>query len=315
MKKLKIVFMGTPGFAVGVLESLVGAGCDVVGVVTAPDRPAGRGRQLMQSAVKDYVVGCSALSGALIMQPEKLREEGFLEELRGLGADLFIVVAFRMLPEVVWAMPRCGTFNLHASLLPDYRGAAPINWAIMNGEVRTGVTTFFLNDKIDCGEVILQRECDILPVDNVGTLHDKLMEIGSGLVVETVGAIANGSVQTRAQALHEIAEKSAPKLFKPMMELVVEEGTDVLVLHNKVRGLSPYPAAWTVVRCGGRSEVTAKVFVTHVEYCDSALCGEWQTDGSTYLRVGAIGGWLYVDELQPQNKKRMSVVDFLRGWR
>ncbi len=336
-RNLRIVFMGTPLFASEVLEELLRQEFNVVGVVTAPDRPAGRGRELKCSAVKESVLKISELGGVQIpiLQPEKLREGAFLSELEALAADLFIVVAFRMLPQVVWAMPSCGTFNLHASLLPEYRGAAPINWAIINGETKSGVTTFFLNEEIDCGSVILQRECDILPSDNVGTLHDKLLEIGKGLVVETVEAIAAQSYVLKPQLFSDgegsggaMAQlKPAPKLFKGDMELDFTQSAQAL--HNKIRGLSPYPTAWGMI-CGtgvvdgvDKEDVRAKFYTTHVEQYGAGECdcvdsvsqNHWQSDGKSYLRLRTQGGWLYVDELQPENKKRMATADFLRGWR
>lgn len=354
-KDLRIVFMGTPEFAVGILQALVESEHNVVGVVTTVDKPAGRGRQLRTSAVKDYVLGldCSTpcgegvscgegeknsekngsaencsdevssatsspvYAGIKLMQPEKLRDEAFLGELRELEADLFIVVAFRMLPEVVWAMPKLGTFNLHASLLPDYRGAAPINWAIMNGDTRSGVTTFMLNHEIDCGGILMQRECAINPSDNVEDLYNRLMQIGEGLVIETVEGLAKGEIKPMVQNENAEVMRPAPKLFKDIMELVFDAETSVLTLHNKVRGLSPYPAAWVVVRAENKAEITAKIFRTHteIEEVASELVGVWQTDGGGYLRLGLKDGWLYIDELQPQNKKRMPIVDFLRGWR
>lgn len=323
--------MGTPDFAVGVLRSLVENGCDVVGVVTVPDKPAGRGRQLKMSAVKEFIVNyndslvadsanfeneSASREPIKLLQPEKLRSEEFLAKLTDLNADLFIVVAFRMLPEIVWAMPRLGTFNLHASLLPNYRGAAPINWAIMNGEVKTGVTTFMLNHEIDCGAVLFREECAIEPHDNFESLYIKLMKIGEQLVLKTVSAISAGEVTPIAQDIFE-AVKAAPKLFKETMELTFDERTTVEMVHNKVRGLSPYPAAWVKIDAEGKSPIVSKIFTTHIEKDDALQCdiGVWQTDSKTYLRVSALGGWLYIDELQPQNKKRMLVVDFLRGWR
>ncbi len=333
-RDLRIVFMGTPQFASEVLEELCAQNYNIVGVVTAPDRPAGRGREMKCSAVKDSVLKINELTGVNIpiLQPEKLRNEEFISELEALQADLFIVVAFRMLPKIVWQMPRLGTFNLHASLLPEYRGAAPINWAIINGETKTGVTTFFLNEEIDCGSVILQHECDIQPSDNVGVLHDKLLAIGKNLVVDTVEVIASENYELRPQSDARIDElKAAPKLFKGDMELDFSGKCEAEHLHNKVRGLSPYPAAWGIISGRGvvegidKEDVRAKVYVTHTESIDSdttGLCTStqgqeqlWYSDGKTFLRLKTRTKWLYIDELQPENKKRMSIADFLRGWR
>ncbi len=311
--------MGTPDFAVGILQKLIETNHNVVGVVTVPDKPAGRGRQLRTSAVKDYVMSLDSPTPIKLMQPEKLRSEEFHAELKELNADLFIVVAFRMLPEVVWAMPRLGTFNLHGSLLPDYRGAAPINWVIMNGDTKTGVTTFLLNHEIDCGKILAKQECEIAPDDNVEIVHDNLRAIGADLVVETVSQIAEGTAQPIYQNVQENTQnvRPAPKLFKEMMELTFSETTTVQELHNKVRGLSPYPAAWAVISPENKEAVTSKIFRSHIEPSDNIAIevGTWQTDGKSYIRVAALGGWLYIDELQPQNKKRMAAVDFLRGWR
>lgn len=326
--------MGTPGFAVGALSALVDGGYNVVGVVTTPDRQSGRGRQFTKCAVAQYVEKCNEQSQKQItlLQPEKLRDQQFIGSLSALNAELFIVVAFRMLPQVVWAMPKLGTFNLHASLLPNYRGAAPINWAIMNGETKTGVTTFFLNEKIDCGAVIDQVEVDILPTDNAETLHDKLLEVGSALILDSVDRIARGGLKLVAQPQSEAEGRAAPKIFKEHCELTFN--CSATEAHNKVRGLSPYPAAWCEISNAqmpqgtSKESVTAKIFITHTELdieIDSAnsplsdsievAVAEWQTDSKTYLRVRTTDGWLYIDELQPQNKKRMATIDFLRGWR
>lgn len=329
-RDLKIVFMGTPDFASHILRRLIEGGYDVCGVVTVPDRLAGRGRQLTPSAVKNYLLELNeqraknqnddtvTKSPIVLMQPEKLRDEEFHSQLRALDADLFIVVAFRMLPEVVWSMPRLGTFNLHASLLPDYRGAAPINHVIINGETKTGVTTFFLNDKIDCGEIIERVEVAIASDDNAGSLHDKLMAVGGDLVVRTVDAIASREIQTLPQPSAENLSKSAPKIFKDYCQLDFD--VPVEALHNKVRGLSPYPAAWCVIdgaMVDGKlkESITAKIFKSHYSIDNQNIeCGSWQSDGRTYLAVRGRDGWLYIDLLQPQSKKQMAVADFLRGW-
>lgn len=324
-RDLKIVFMGTPDFAAHILQRLVDGRYNIAAVVTVPDRPAGRGRQLTPSAVKNCVTKVNEVrashgeSPIALLQPEKLRSEDFLTELRAIDADLFIVVAFRMLPEVVWSMPRRGTFNLHASLLPHYRGAAPINHAIINGETKTGVTTFFLNDRIDCGEIIERVEVDILDDDNAGTLHDKLMIAGADLVLHTVDRIAQGGLQTIAQSDNENPAKAAPKIFKDFCELNFEDSVENL--HNKVRGLSPYPAAWCEIQgveVDGmvKEAVVAKIFATHYSVDDQKITtGTWKCDAKSYLAVRGLDGWLYIDQLQPQSKKPMAIADFLRGWR
>ncbi len=252
--------MGTPEFAVGPLQALVEGGYKVVAVVTAPDKPAGRGMQLQQSAVKQYAVN----QNITVLQPVKLRDEGFLAELKALEADLFIVVAFRMLPEIVWAMPRLGTFNLHASLLPNYRGAAPINWAIINGDTETGVTTFFINEEIDAGKILLQEKVPILASDNAETLHDKLKSLGSTLVLKTVDGIINNSISAISQnETYDINKFStAPKLFKENTRLDWQKTARRLV--DFVRGLSPYPAAWCELTVDG-NPVAVKIFAAHAE--------------------------------------------------
>lgn len=318
-KNLRIVYMGTPEFAVAPMKVLIDAGYNVVGVVTAADKPAGRGRKLSESAVKQYVVGVNSIRAThgedqiALLQPEKLRDEAWLAQLAALNADLFIVVAFRMLPEIVWSMPRLGTFNLHASLLPLYRGAAPINWAIINGETKTGVTTFFLNAQIDRGEIIEQQEIDIDKSDNAGTLHDKLMKLGSQLVLKTVEAIAQGSVKSRSQIeIHDIKRTSAPKIFKP--DCMINWNSDGISISNKIRGLSPYPAAWTELD-GGR--FSAKIISAHFEP-QSALTvpqvSNVDSDMKTYYRIGCTDGWIYVDTLLPIGKREMPIADFLRGY-
>ena len=241
MKDLRIIFMGTPDFAVATLKALVEEGKNIVGVITAPDKPAGRGRKIQESAVKKY-----AHENRLnVLQPEKLKNPEFVTELKALKADLQVVVAFRMLPEIVWNMPELGTFNLHGSLLPQYRGAAPLNWAVINGETKTGVTTFLLDQKIDTGKIIFKKEIDIWENDTVGTIHDSLMEIGAKLVVETVDALGNGNYKTIAQSeiMDEADIKHAPKIFKE--DCKIDWANDVESVRNLIRGLSPYPAAWS----------------------------------------------------------------------
>lgn len=310
-KNLRIVFMGTPEFAATSLRRLVAEGYNVVAVVTTPDKPAGRGQRMHESDVK---LTAKEL-GLPILQPEKLRDEAFLEALRVLEPDLGIVIAFRMLPEVVWAMPKHGTFNLHASLLPEYRGAAPINWAIINGDKRTGVTTFLLNHEIDKGAIIGQEEVDILPEDNIGTLYDKLMNIGSGLVIETVERIASGNVDPVEQMhIDESTLRPAPKIFKEDGRIDWNRGAEDI--HNLVRGLSPYPAAWSPIFKDGEECGSIKIFTTRVELKAMDVApGTVVTDGRGELRVAASDGWVYIDELQLAGKRRMTTRELLLGWR
>lgn len=324
-KEIRIVYMGTPEFAVGALNELITSGYNVVGAVTVPDKPAGRGRKLSKSAVKEYIEQHNEANEQPIplLQPEKLRDEAFISDLEALKADLFIVVAFRMLPKIVWAMPSLGTFNLHASLLPNYRGAAPINWAIINGEEKSGVTTFFLNEKIDCGAILQQEEVEIKPEYNVENLYNILMEVGSRLTTKSVDMISQGEVSTIEQSQDDSLYKPAPKIFKEDCELSFSAPSESV--HNKVRGLSPYPAAWCkvsgIMNPDGtvREEMTAKILKTHIQEVDSnevlPKAGVWQSDLKSYLRVATQDKWVYVDELQPQNKRKMAISDFLRGWR
>ena len=310
-KSLRIVFMGTPEFAATSLRKLVDEGYNVVAVVTTPDKPAGRGQKLHRSDVK---VVAEEL-GLPILQPERLRDEEFLATLRSYEPDLGVVIAFRMLPEVVWAMPRLGTFNLHASLLPEYRGAAPINWAIMNGETRTGVTTFLLNHEIDKGAIIEQRATDILPEDNIGTLYDKLMLIGSDLVTKTVDRLAEGNYTTIEQMhIDEATLKPAPKIFKEDCRIDWNKGVERV--HNIIRGLSPYPAAWTPLYRDEEECGSMKIFASHIEKCDMSVArGTIRTDGKTYIAIACADGWLYVDDVQLAGKKRLATKDLLLGWR
>lgn len=303
-EQLRIVFFGTPDFAVASLDALINAGANIVAVVTAADKPAGRGRLLQASAVKEYAVS----KGLVLLQPEKMKAPEFLEELRTLNADLQVVVAFRMMPEVVWNMPPMGTINVHGSLLPQYRGAAPINWAIINGDAETGVTTFKLKHEIDTGDILLQERVPILPTDNAGTLHDKLMEAGAMLLVTTVRGLADGT-------LHEIPQSNAghvrhaPKIFKE--HLNINWNLPVAEINNFIRGMSPYPAAFTMLH-----DKSVKIFTAHVlPEIHGAHPGTMQSDNSTYLRFAGADGWVYIDELQLEGKKRMGVVEFLRGYR
>ena len=310
-KDLRIVFMGTPEFASTSLRRLVDEGYNIVAVVTTPDKPAGRGQKMHLSDVK-----LTALNlGLPLLQPEKLRDEEFLAALRALQPDLGIVIAFRMLPEVVWAMPRLGTFNLHASLLPEYRGAAPINWAIINGETRTGVTTFLLNHEIDKGAIIEQEAVDILAEDNIGTLYDKLMNIGSELVVRTVEKVASGGYATIEQMhIDEATLKSAPKIFKDDCKVDwSRSGRDIV---NLVRGLAPYPAAWTPIYREGEECGSIKLFGVRFEADNkTGSVGEVVTDMRTYLGVRCQDGVIYLDDLQLAGKRRMAIKELLLGWR
>lgn len=314
MKKedLRIVYMGTPEFAVESLRCLVEGGYKVVGVVTMPDKPVGRGHKIQYSPVKQYALA----QGLPLLQPEKLKDEAFLEALRAWKADLQIVVAFRMLPEVVWNMPRLGTFNLHASLLPQYRGAAPINWAVINGETETGVTTFFLKHEIDTGEVIRQVRVPIADTDNVGTVHDRLMALGGKLVVETVDDILNGTVRGIPQEEMKVEGglHPAPKIFKDTCR--IDWSHSVKSIYDFVRGLSPYPAAWTELVQPDGQKLQMKVFETGKMpgAADGCAPGTLRTDGKTYLRVAAADGWVDIRALQLPGKRRLATDEWLRGF-
>ena len=309
---LRIVYMGTPDFAVEALRCLVEGGYNVVGVITMPDKPAGRGHKLQQSPVKQYALA----HGLPLLQPEKLKDEAFLAQLRAWNADLQIVVAFRMLPEVVWAMPRLGTFNLHASLLPQYRGAAPINWAVINGDTETGVTTFFLKHEIDTGEVIRQERVPIADTDDAGTVHDRLMLLGGRVVTETVDAILAGTAASipQEQMAASGSLRPAPKIFKDTCR--IDWSRSVKQVYDFVRGLSPYPAAWTELHQPGQEPVVLKVFETEKlpGHHDQPV-GAVMTDGKTYLRVAAADGWVGIRSLQLPGKKRLHVDELLRGFR
>lgn len=312
-KDLRIVYMGTPEFAVESLKRLVEGGYQVVGVITMPDKPMGRhGSVLQPSPVKQYAVS----QGLKVLQPEKLKDENFLAELRDLKADLQIVVAFRMLPEVVWNMPRLGTFNLHASLLPQYRGAAPINWAVINGETETGITTFFLKHEIDTGEIIDQVRVPIADTDNVEIVYDKLMHLGGDLVVKTVDAILEGNVKTIPQEQLAAATelRPAPKIFKETCRIDWQAG--VKKVYDFVRGLSPYPAAWTELHQGDAAPLALKIFETEKVFVTHNLKpGSIVTDKKTYFQIASTDGFVKVLSLQLAGKKRMEVADFLRGYR
>ena len=303
--------MGTPDFAVESLRCLVEGGYNVVGVITMPDKPAGRGHKIQYSPVKQY-----ALEHQLpLLQPEKLKDESFIEALRAWKADLQIVVAFRMLPEVVWAMPRFGTFNLHASLLPQYRGAAPINWAVNNGETETGITTFFLKHEIDTGEVIQQVTIPIADTDDVGTVHDKLMVLGGKLVIETVEAILNGTVKSIPQEnMITEALRPAPKIFKETCRIDWQK--PLKQIYDFVRGLSPYPAAWTELQKPDGSVEMLKVYQTaKIPEAHQLPYGTLRTDSKTYLHVAVEGGFIAILSLQLPGKKRLKIDELLRGYK
>jgi methionyl-tRNA formyltransferase len=304
MNNLRIIFMGTPEFAVPSLEILIENKFNVVAVITAPDKPQGRGQKLQPSPIKE----CAVKNNIPVLQPTNLKSTEFLEELKSFQANLQIVVAFRMLPEIVWAMPVLGTFNLHASLLPNYRGAAPINWAIINGEKETGATTFFLKHEIDTGSIIFQEKEPIHSSDDVGMLYERLMNKGAKLVLKTVRAIEMGSYPNEPQK--EMDElKHAPKIFKETCEINWNKSSEEI--YNFVRGLSPYPAAWTMIndkhykifKCSQKSEVSSQQLAV----------GRFETDNKTYLYIKTLNGWISIEEFQPEGKKRMKVEEFFRG--
>ncbi len=324
----RIVFMGTPEFAVASLEALVKAKFNIVGVITAPDKPAGRGMKLQESAVKKFAVK----HGLKILQPEKLKNPEFLSELKSLNADLQIVVAFRMLPEVVWNMPPMGTINLHASLLPQYRGAAPINWAVINGEKETGVTTFKLQHEIDTGNILLQEKIEIGENETAGELHDRMKEIGAQVLVKTVEGLAEGTLQEMPQSAignwqlaidnpqtlgtdSELKTQNsrllrhAPKIYTTNCEINWHKSVDEI--HNLIRGLSPYPAAFTEL-----GDKTLKVFRSEKEPAvPTSRIGRWESDRKSYLKFAARDGYVHLKDIQLEGKKRMSIEDFLKGYR
>ncbi len=302
---MRIVFMGTPEFAVASLDALITAGSDIVGVITAPDKPAGRGNKLNQSAVKQYAVA----NGLKVLQPEKLKNPNFLAELKALNADLQVVVAFRMLPEAVWTMPAKGTINLHASLLPQYRGAAPINWALINGEKESGVTTFFLKHEIDTGDVLFTEKITLTGHESAGDLHDRLMNKGAGLLVKTVKAVESGRYNEHPQVQLLTGEelKHAPKLFKE--DCLIDWLQPAEAIYNRIRGLSPVPTAYTSLN--GKS---LKIYASELLIDEPAIQpGGFLTDGKTFLKFAAKGGFISLTEVQLEGKKRMGIEDFLRG--
>lgn len=305
MRKLRIVFMGTPEFAVGILDSIVKNNYEVVGVVTAADKPAGRGQKIKFSAVKEYAIA----NNLRLLQPTNLKDESFLVELKSLDANLQVVVAFRMLPKVVWEMPTYGTFNLHASLLPDYRGAAPINWAIINGESKTGVTTFFIDEKIDTGAIILRSETEIAPHETAGQLHDRLMQIGSVAVVETLELISNENVATTVQS-EDSELKTAFKLNKENCK--IDWTKPAAQINNLVRGLSPYPAAWCYIKDNSH-EWNVKIYEANLiveDHADSP--GKIRTTKKE-LKIAVAGGYLQIVDLQFPGKNRMTAQQLLNG--
>ena len=310
MEKLRIIYFGTPEFAASQLEAILDAGYDVAAVVTMPDKPAGRGKKLQFSEVKK-----TALAHNLpLLQPEKLKDPMFLEQLASYQANLFIVVAFRMLPAVVWQMPKLGTFNLHASLLPQYRGAAPINFALINGETETGLTTFFLNEEIDKGAIIMREKVAIRPDETAGELHDELMHLGNRIVVETIKRIAQGNITTQTQ--EELTEnqtlKTAPKITKDFCRIDCSQ--DCRNLYNHIRGLSPYPAAHTRLTSDQGDLIEMKVFASTMEPCVTGLpIGTVVTDSKNFLKLAVNDGFLHLTNVQQAGKKAMSIADFLRG--
>ncbi len=302
---LRIIFLGTPDFAVTPLKALVDSGFHIVAVVTAPDKPAGRGMQLQEPPVKKFAVA----HHIPVLQPAKLKAPEFINELKSYQADLQVVIAFRMLPEIVWNMPRLGTINLHASLLPDYRGAAPINWAIINGETKTGVSTFLLKHEIDTGDLIHQQEVAITPEMTVGELHDVLMEVGADLIVKTVAAVESGNYAPTPQK--EPKDKLAPKIFTE--HCLINWAQKGALVINHVRGLSPYPGAFTKV-----NEQILKIYHCTFEssqHTEKSGTMESNSGKNPYIRFAVDDGWIYATDVQLQGKKRMKVEDLLRGWR
>lgn len=311
---LRIVFMGTPEFAVSSLDKLVQAGCNIVGVITAPDKPGGRGMELQQSAVKKY----AAEKGLHILQPEKLKNPEFLQELKALNADVQIVVAFRMLPEVVWNMPPMGTINLHGSLLPQYRGAAPINWAIINGEKETGVTTFKLQHEIDTGNILMQQSFAIGDEENAGQVHDRMKEIGADLLLKTLRELASGNIKEQDQEamlngdeskIQASSLKHAPKIFTETCNINWDKPLNEV--YNLIRGLAPYPAAFTFL--AGKK---LKIYTADKIYKTPAIAaGAFETDKKTYIQFACTDGYISIKELQLEGKKKMGIADFLRGYK
>lgn len=304
--------MGTPEFAVESLKALVNEGYNIAGVITSPDKPSGRGHVMKSSPVKVF----AQANNLKVLQPANLKSDEFISELKELNADLQVVVAFRILPEIVWNMPGLGTFNLHASLLPDYRGAAPINWAIINGEAMTGVTTFFIDHNIDTGSIIFQEKVGINPDENAGMLHDRLMKEGAGLVVKTVKAIETGNFKSVNQStlLANREIKPAPKMFKE--DCKINWSNNIKSIYNFIRGLSPYPAAWTELLSAADNLLSVKIFGSEIkvtEHEDAA--GKIESDGKSFLRIAVDGGYLYIKELQLAGKNKLGITEFLKGFK
>jgi methionyl-tRNA formyltransferase len=306
MNNFRIIFMGTPDFAVPSLKKLLDAGYDITAVITAPDKPSGRGLRITKSAVKEFALA----AGLAILQPEKLKNPDFIEALKGLNADLQIVVAFRMLPEVVWNMPPMGTINLHGSLLPQYRGAAPINWAIVNGERETGVTTFKLKHEIDSGDILLQKKIEIGDTETAGELHDRMKELGAELLLETINNLRNGTLREKPQ--YTIDNRNlhhAPKISTETCEINWEKTPDEI--YNLIRGLSPHPAAFTLLNGKKLKILSAQKEISGV----SGELGSFSSDHKSFLKFACNGGYITVKELQLEGKKQMDIESFLRGWR
>ena len=306
MKSLKVIFFGTPVFAKSCLEAVHQSSHEVVGVVTVADKASGRGQKMNQSAVKIFAVG----NNLTVFQPEKLKNEDFLAEIKKLNADVFVVVAFRMMPKILFEMPKLGTFNLHASLLPDYRGAAPINYAIINGEKKTGATTFFINEKIDEGSILMQEELEISPDENAGSLHDRLMEMGAKLVVKTLDGLAENAIQEKPQ-MHVDEPKNAFKIFKEDTKINWNQNSEIV--HNFIRGMSPYPCAFTTFKIGDEHK-TLKIYQGKFEVSSHEnVAGTLEID-KHHFKIFTKDGFYLQEELQLEGKKRMSVKDFLNGF-
>jgi methionyl-tRNA formyltransferase len=308
LASLRIVFMGTPEFAVASLDALVKAGYSIAGVITAPDKPAGRGMKMNESAVKKYAIE----NGLTVLQPQKLKDPDFLIELKSLKADLQVIVAFRMLPELVWNMPRMGSVNLHGSLLPHYRGAAPINWAVINGEKETGATTFKLKHEIDTGDILLQESFPITENETAGEVHDTMKDLGAQLLVKTVKGLVDGTIREKAQDHIPVSElKHAPKIFTETCKIHFEKTTEEV--HNLIRGLSPFPGAFTSL-----DNKTLKIYRSEKELSNDKMTdlpGSFITDGKTFLKFACADGYVLLRELQLEGKKKMTVEEFLRGYR
>lgn len=304
-KEPKIIFMGTPDFAVGILETLIIHNFNIVAVVTAPDKPAGRGRKLSEAAVKKFVLK----NKIPVLQPNNLKSEEFISQLKAYQADLQIVVAFRMLPKVIWSLPKLGTFNLHASLLPQYRGAAPIHWAIINGETKTGVTTFLIDDKIDTGAIILKEEIDINSNETFGKLHDKLMILGASVVCKTIDLIKKGEFKTTKQS--NIQVRLAPKLTSENTK--IDWTTDLDSIHNKIRGLNPFPSAWTEIK-NGEEIINAKIYEVKKEYLEHPFELGKIIQNKNELKIACKKGFISIQEIKLSGKKKMNIKSLLNGF-